>query len=402
MDPRAVRAADEGSEKKLEIGWVLCAPGSRTRRAEVAAVVAQLRDRLGSHAPQFAWEWHAFDAAPGAQDAEPVDVIAAIETGLTTLDDHGLDFLFLLTGQPLQESEGERLIAASSSAAGVSVISLHDITAWDPGVAGRLEALMAQLFAHMLGLETTAERPATDLAAPRTGGPDADFQAALQRVADARVEERGVRDGIRFYAATMLANWRLVLRSVRRVRPWRMPFRLSRLTAAAASTLFVLLMTAEVWELGMAQSALAVCLLSSLVLSGTAAYVLVRQKLLSGPNARRLTEQMAVMRLAVTLGVFSGLVSTYLMLFAAGLAAARLLFPADLAARWANLDPSMLDAGTGLYLVFAGFIAAIGVTIGALGASFERQNQLKKLALVDREIGLARHGDAGTARWWSA
>src|SRR5690606_5787695 len=109
------------------------------------------------------------------------------------------------------------------------------------------------------------------------------FRTALAAVADPRIEESSTQGltSAHFYARAVWQNRRGVLESVFRARPWQFPFRLSKLTTAAASTMTVLLITAEAWELGMTQSPVVLTILSVLALLATSWFVLMRQRVLS-------------------------------------------------------------------------------------------------------------------------
>ena len=379
----------------LEVGWIVCRPATTRLEQTAKDVLGRLRTHLDELAPGFAWQWRESTVAPAVPGNRTFEIMSLLESGIAVLDSDGLDFAFVLTDRAVSGSQGQTICAGSSSAAGVSVISIDAFPSLQgPALAERVCALATQLFGHMLGLETAGRDAAIiDESGNAEGQQGAGgflpeekptLVAALTRAADTRVEERGMRAGIGFYAASARENRREILRSILRVRPWLMPFKLGRLTAAAASALFVLMMTAEVWELGMSQNAATLWGLSIVSLVGTAVFVLLRQRLLMASRSQRLSEQIAVMRIAITFGVFSGMLSTYLVLFVTCFAAAQLLFPAGVAARWSVSSDAALTWPA--YVGFAAFVSALGVIIGALGASFERQGHLKQLAMLDKEI----------------
>ena len=389
---------DAAQRAPLEVGWMLCGGAQRRYGAAIETAAGQLRRQLEAAAPGFAWRWSQTRAAPPLPSAVAGEVMELVDAGLAWLDAQRLDFLFVVTDRPLAGSDGRRICAASASTLGISVISLHALEREGHAMAASLEALALHLFGQMAGLAAPVEdgsRLFDTVSAERPAG-EGEFSPrersvlaeALGRVADARIEERGVRGRLSFYLASVAENRREIMRAFVRVRPWLMPLKLSRLTTAAFSTLFVLMVTAEAWELGMAQSPLAAALLSLLALGGTSAYVLSRQRLLVPVHGGRLTEQLAVMRIAVALGVLAGLMSTYLVLFSVSLAAAQLLFPAHLVTGWSGIAAVHRDWTH--FVVLSAFVSALGVVIGALGASFENQNYLRHLALIDYELEAPR------------
>jgi hypothetical protein len=187
-----------------------------------------------------------------------------------------------------------------------------------------------------------------------------------------------------FYIRALWLLRKDIMSAVLQAKPWQFPFRLSRLTTAALSTLLILMMTAEAWDLGMSQQLLWMSIFSLGVLLGTSLFIVKRQKLLLRRSQRRLTEQIVVTNVASSLIVMVGMAVTYLMLFSLTLLFAEALFMEPLVASWA----ASLDGRIGLpnYLSLAQLTASLGLLIGALGASFEGQDYFRHIAYVDEEL----------------
>ena len=207
----------------------------------------------------------------------------------------------------------------------------------------------------------------------------------LDAVADLRLEEqRGrPRDYLTFFMRAMWINRRDIAGSVLRTRPWALPFRLSRLSTAAVSAMVILVMTAEVWDLGTRQPPAFVAALSATVLFGATGYLLHRQQLLQRRRTGRPSEQRVITQVSIALSVLLGMTTTYLVLFAGVLAIALTFFDTALIEGWAASvdDPSSFRS----HLVLAGFIGSVGLVIGALGGSFEEQTYFRHVAFVDEE-----------------
>jgi hypothetical protein len=167
--------------------------------------------------------------------------------------------------------------------------------------------------------------------------------------------------------------------AVLRAAPWQFPFRLQRLSTAAMSALLVLMFTEEVWAVSTAQPGWLVGLLSVVVIGVTSGYILKRQNLLLSRSANRLTEQNVVTHTAITVVVIIGMAVTYLLLLGTVLALAGAVFAPTVAEQWAG--PMTWRE----YASLGGFIAIVGVVIGALGASFEGQAYFRHLTYVDEE-----------------
>jgi hypothetical protein len=224
-----------------------------------------------------------------------------------------------------------------------------------------------------------------DLRARFGPGESARLQRELKLVADARVEEEGGRQGRwQLYARSVWRNRASILRTLLHSRAWELPARLGRLTTAAASALVVLLLTAEAWEVGARQPAGILALLSMLGVLGTSAYVLKRQRLLPVRRTRRPTEQSAVAHATLVLVVVSGIAITWGLLFLAALVLGHALVTDRILGRWVALPEGRVEWQH--YASMAAFTAALGILIGAFGASFEGEHYVRHLAYVDEEL----------------
>jgi hypothetical protein len=263
-------------------------------------------------------------------------------------------------------------------------------------VGQRLAALALHALGHLNGLghepEPTAwmhpPRTPADLDRPRAFTPAsrAELAGELADVADPRLEERSAARRLSDAAFTARALWHGradVADAVVQTRPWLFPFQLSKLTTAAFSTLVVLVITAEAWDLGTRQPPALVAALGLAALLGTSAYLVRKQRLLARRHRRGRTEQQAVTAASVLLALALGMATTYALLFGTTLVLGALLFDAQILAGWAATlgEP----VGPGHLLTFAGFVAALGIGVGALGASFEEQTYFRWVAYVDEE-----------------
>ena len=208
----------------------------------------------------------------------------------------------------------------------------------------------------------------------------------LSDAADLRLEEHpeAARGGIAlFYLRAMRIGAGEIISAVVQAEPWQFPLRLSRLTTAAISTLLLLLVTAEAWDLGMSQPPLFVVQFSLLTLLGTSGFIVKRQRVLLRRGRRRLTEQTVVTNVAMSVVVFLGMATTSIVLFLLTLVLSNVLFSHTLVAGWAVSQQGRIAPYH--YLVFSAFVASLGIVIGALGASFELPSYFRHIAYVDEE-----------------
>lgn len=406
-EPRTRRPIPvEAAAQLIEVGWLVAGPLDPVDREAVDEARLDLLDQLRDAFPEFTW------SMPWVERGDPlrgqrIEPVVLLEMGEMERETKRWDFAFVVTGADLRSYDKPYALAVPSRSLGVAALSTSRI---DPQAAGsgptreerrkamarRLVALTMHLFGHLNDLEHDEDRSSVmfNLRSPKDLDGMEDYPetareylaAELSDVADLRLEEEHPDQRSNrwsFYLKTLWHNWDDVISSVRQARPWRFPVQLSRLTTAAASGLLVLLITAEVWDLGMNQSSPRVIGLTTVLLAATTMYILLRQRLLVRRGARRLTEQTAVTHISVTLSVLFGLVTTYAALYAAVLLLAWLVFPAHLVTQWAASLEGVVEPRH--YLLLAGFVASVGILIGALGASFEEQKYFRHIAYVDEE-----------------
>ena len=384
------------------MGWVLA--GGLTDAQRRAATLARklVRDELRRALPEFDWRLPSIrrrDIVPGAR-AEPVDLL---DVGAAERDLSGWDFALVVTAADLRARFRPFALGTPSQALGVAALSvarldptLRDDNPDPEQLADRVATLALHMLGHLNGLghrEAPEDlmhdiRTAADLDGMQqfSAAEITELEEEIADVADPRMEERaGTRrlSGAAFTARALWSERADVWDAVRQIRPWRFPFQFSKLTTAAVSTLVVLVMTAEAWDLGTRQSGVVVVGISVAILIAASMYLVRKQRLLVHRRSHRRSEQRVVGEASVLLAVGIGMATTYAMLFISTLALAGLLFDRAILSGWA----ATLGETVAVHhvVVFAGFVAAIGLAVGALGASFEEQTYFRHVALVDEE-----------------
>ena len=352
---------EETGKPRVEIGWLLLGALQQEHEDAAEEARAQLEAHLARMLPDFAWQVVHL-AQPEEELPAPVEPVRLLQRAEEARDASGWDFVYAVTPQALAGHERAQPRAATASIFASAVLSL----APHPGGAAQmpLTELALHVFGRLNGLSANARSPLMrlpdttppDTAEPVfTGGELAALQASLEAVADTRVEEMaGARrtGRLRFYARSVAQNRRALPRIVLRMRPWSFPARLSRLTTAAASALLVVMMTAESWEVAAGLTGWHVVTLSVLAIGGASIYLLRAQNLLAPGGA--------ALAVALTLGT--------------------VLFGAELIGSWTGAAAWPLRA------TMASFTAALSVSIGALGASFEPYGWFRHVTHVDAEI----------------
>jgi len=408
MPPQSQTPNSPASSHRIELGWVIAHHLSERNLAAVMAARDTMTDYLSKMFPQFEWRMPVV-RRPEKLHQRFVEPSQLLIEGVEERDLRHWDFAFVTTRADLQSYYKPFAMAVPSRAVSVAVLSLARLSPEldnDDSAVGndgqtrmvrRLCALGLHLLGDLNGLpHSTTE---TDYMFEPASAEDlevmTDFSenrrrqltAELLQVADIRLEERpsSVRAGaLRFYLKAAWIGRGDILSAIIQAKPWEFPFRLSRLTTAALSSLLILMITAEVWDLGMNQSVLFVGILSLTSLLGTSLFVLKRQNLCLRRGRRRLTEQTVFTNISTALVVLIGMTTSYLLMFGLAAVIGGSIFPHRLVQEWAASLPQTV--GWPDYLVLAGFVASLGILIGALGASFEGNPYFRHITFVDEEI----------------
>ncbi|QDV88582.1 hypothetical protein [Planctomycetes bacterium TBK1r] len=393
---------------KIEIGVVAAGPFDEIDREAMQQAVLMTQEELKQRFPAFLFQFFSV-RRPELSAGSRVEPSVLLQQATEDRDAKHWDFVFVITASELIGIYSSFCFAALSRPLDAAVISVSLV---DPQAAGvdlsaqaridqialRVSRLMQHSLAHLLGLPRD-DRPDHLLYHPATakdldvmGLVDDDQTArqaeALAEVADQRLEEgsgRAMSNSMFAIRATWI-NRREIAQAIWAARAWQFPRRLSRLTLASVSTVAVLLMTAEAWDLALSQSWARVHGLGVFALLATTVYVITRQQLLLRRSQTR-SEQSVVTAASAFGIVLMGMAVTWLALFLLGAIVGLFLFDAPLIASWAaSSQLAGSDVTFADYVQMAVFSGSVGLLIGALGASFESQNYFRHVIFVDEEI----------------
>ena len=404
----ADRADADAAPPDVVVGWVQAGPLDDDQREAFRQARERFREALRSELPGFAWSFpfvRRRDLAAGDAQVEPVDLL---DIGATERRVLGWDFALVVSAADLHAWFRPFALAAPSQALDVAALSLArlDPVTRERGLspderaarfAHRIAALALHAFGHLNGLDH-GDAPGAVMHPPRnpadldastlafTAANRAEIQAEVADVADPRMEEETAFErlgDVAFALRAVLLNWSDVADTVLQIRPWRFPFQLSKLTTAAFSTLVVLVMTAEAWDLGTRQPLAVVAALSAVAIVGTSAYLVRKQGLLARRHGHARTEQQVVQAASILLALGLGMSTTWVLLFGTTVLVRAVFFDDAILSGWAASLGGPVEAHH--VLAFAGFVAALGLGVGALGGSFEDQTYFRHVAYVDEE-----------------
>jgi len=370
----------------MSIGWIvateipdpaLWAAYENARTALLALVEQQF--------PQFHWQMTLIQETrhPHFGLLEPLPLL---ELGVHEKLSRGWDFALVLVPNELLPRARTFTIGVPSSALETAVLSSARLGAVEQ-VSDRVAALALHLLGHIWGLEHDKESP---MCPPESCEllwlrpfPNDQQQSAAQRlieVADARVEEDAVPIGrLQFYWRTFWADPASMFVDVWGYAPWRMPFRMGRLTAAAMVSIVFLLLGAEAWEVGVNTTYLQ-SIVGAIAIIFTATAFLFWVKNL-GEISRNIgwREQLIRTRIVVFFTLLFGLSSLWAVLFSLSLLAA-LYVPQAVPTGWLGMQLTFGALGR-----YAAFMATLGVLAGALGGNLEDEDALKAELFFDEE-----------------
>jgi hypothetical protein len=387
----------EPSVRHLVVGWLVSYRLYPTIQRAVEQGRALMLEHLQQHFTEFQWYMPVVQRFKSLR-SDYEEPVLLLDDGVQERDIQLWDYALVITQANLRSYYKPYALAVPSRAVAVAVISTSRlIPQYAEAVRSEDEQVLllakriCALGLHLFGDPQSfmyAPGASDDLDRMVAFSPSEqdDLQRELADVADLRLEEQPeiVRSGaLFFYLRAMWINAGDIVSAVVQAKPWEFPFRLSRLTTAAMSALLILLITAEAWDLGMSQPPWVVAQLSLFALTVTSLFILKRQRLLLRRGGRRLTEQTVVTNVTISAVVLLGMTTTYLLLFLLTLGLSLLLFSRQLIAAWAVLLNGHVEVQH--YLVFAAFVASLGIVIGALGASFELSSYFRHITYVDEE-----------------
>ncbi len=370
----------------VHLGWVLAAD---ERDHDVLHAYEQAHKRLivvlQEQFPQFYWvlqtATHRTFMPQGALDPLPL-----LELGLQEKTYNGWDYALVVVPNELTPRTRAFVLGVPSSALEVAVLSSARMELSEE-FADRLAGLALHQLGHLWGLQHAAEGPMgppEDDSIFRAGQfPPAQAEivtARLARVTDARLEERQQQwNWLSFHIHTILANPWSIVRAVWGYAPWLLPFRMGRLTAAAAVSLVFLLLGAEAWEVGINFSPLPLMIGALAIVIFAASFIYWGQNLSQVARHTGWREQLTRTRIVLFTTLLVGMGALWLVLFAVALGAASVL-PRDVPTGWVG-EPLGLAALSR----YAAFLAIIGVAAGSLGGNLEDADTLKAELYFDEE-----------------
>lgn len=356
-------------------------------------------------ATRIRWTFHPVDPVALESDS-PRPPSDYLDEASMRMAEGPYDLALVVTDVGLVSRQRHVVPGLASPTTGILVLSTRKLVATPRGqpphpldsapVRWNAGALLLHLLGHIGGLKHTGKRD-SEVMAPfafrprrsRLPGFNAREKAALAR-AGTRLPERKLHGGdpvaaLVFHVLMALRHPRAVVAPLLRNRAFLLPLSLPGLATAAVAPTFLLVFTAEIWDVGLNMSGGTAGFYAGLSIVGASFYLARVQSLfLPRKEKRVLTEHLAVANCVIFLSILLACIGLFAMVGALMMLIEVYIFPADLMQTWPTLDqPGTIGLGDKLRLAI--FISTIGVTTGALAGGLDKRAVIQHLALFQEE-----------------
>lgn len=367
-------------------------------------LVRQLADDVApalSEASGLQWLFHIGEPAQLTTDdaRRPGDFLDDASLRMTEAE---LDAIFVVTDVPLVSSASGIVPGLASPLAHVGVMSMRPLRTGKRGqpsfaldgerVRWNAAALLLHLVGRILGMPERSGR--SDAMTPfaiaddRRGLPGfadrALLHARAERFPDREHRPPNLLIHIFYYLAALLRHPLRILTPVVRNGAPLMSLRMPSLLTAAVVPTFILIFTAEIWDVGLNMTAPVIWTYAVVSIVAATLYLVFGQNLfLPGKGQARTSDHLIQVNLSILLSMLLAVLGMFAMVMALALVIELFVFPSDLIRTWPTLeDPnvSLVDK-VGL----AAFISTIGVSTGALAGGLESRRVIRHMSLfLDR------------------
>lgn len=303
--------------------------------------------------------------------------------------EHRWDAAVLVTDLP-RRAERMPILADYSTHDRVGMLS---VPALGP-VRVRVRALRAvtHLVAEHLNPHQTSQQRSTDEDVGASRGRPTDEQSSkARRIRAPLAHIDSSQDGINEHIALLGARGRLRLLSgmVRTNRPWALLPSLTPAMAGAAAGAAFGVFYSNIWLLADASSAWRLALVAGLAVAAMILWLIGYNQLWERPSDHRSREQATIANVATVATISVAVVSMYVLLFLATLAAALVVIPAS------HMETNLSHAvGLADYVGLAWLATSMGTIAGAVGSGLSDEEAVKRAAYSRREYQRRRQWDA--------
>lgn len=354
-----------------------------------------------SEATDIDWHFHLVDPQKLESD-KAVRPSAFLDDASMAMADGPYDAVVVLTDVMVVSRKKTTEAGLASATTRVIVISLKKLTSTERGMENLLLSndkvrwngarLLLHLFGKVMGLRES-RKPASPMFSYSFSEKQQevphftkDEKEILQRRAD-RLPERELKGGnllstFVFHLLMSFRHIRDVFRPLATNRTLLLPLSLPSLATAAVATGFILVFTAEIWDVGMNMSNTTATVFALLSILASSFYLVEVQSLfLPRKEKKIITEHLAVANTVIYLSIILTCIGLFIMVGGLMIVIEQFVFPGDLMQTWPTLDKPVILWQDKVRL--AAFISTVGVTTGALAGGFESKVVIQHLALFE-------------------
>lgn len=349
--------------------------------------------------PNVRWIFHREPATTLAND-EPRRPSDFLDQASLHMVEGPYDLVLVVTDAPLTTRRHAVVAGLASPVTHVMVLSTRKLLITprgqpvrqldDPCVAANAATLVLHLIGHVLGLHHNTRRPTAmapfrfdpELLAPRLF--DERERRLLRRRSPSAEEPTYASPNpigtLFFHLGSALRNPRDLAMPLLRNRAPLLAFSLPALATAAIAPSFILIFTAEIWDVGVNMTSTAAWIFGVGSILASTGYLAGVQNLFFPHNEKRvITEHMAVVNVTILLTIFQAVLGLFAGVVLLMLFIEFAIFPENLIREWPSLEDPQVTLGDRLRL--ASFIGTVGVLTGALAGGLESRTVLRHLAL---------------------
>lgn len=311
------------------------------------------------------------------------------------------DFVVVVTDVGLVSSRRSIVGGLASPASRVAVLSTRKLllssrgqpvrSLDDEAVHRNAVTLLLHLIGHLLGLPHSRE--AEGVMATYAFEEDRQIpqystraQTNLRRAAShfpEPVQEGGTLRRFWFHVTSAVRHPLHIIKFLWQNRAPFLALSLPRLATAAVTPTFILVFTAETWDVGVNITNGSVCLFGALsVLAATCYLTTVQNLYFPRKEKHRITRHMALLNVVIFLTILLAVIGLFVMVGLLMLFVESYIFPSGLITAWPSLENPVVSFWDKLRL--AAFISIVGVLTGALAGGLESRAVLRHLTLFLR------------------
>jgi hypothetical protein len=346
---------------------VVAPPGAASQAAR--ELVEELPEALAERFPGVEWRTVHVEVEPAALSVGSRELIERLRERMLA---EGWDLAIGVTDLPLRS--GRRPVTAHASAThGVGLVSL-------PALGGvsrqrRLRTAVIHLIEGLLG--ESVPRSGNGESASRSRRMAGRLHEMRSPLGHARVHEDGT---VRFVAAVLRGNLRLLVGMVRANEPSKVILRLSGALVAALGAAVLSIILSDAWLLADAQGWVRLLLLSVFSTVATCVTLIAAHDLWERARTPLARERVTLFNLATTATIALGVLTLYVALFAIMAICGAALIPTHV------LEEKIgHPVGLGDYLNLAWFVASLATLGGALGSVTESDLAVRHATYRNRE-----------------